>query len=88
MVMIIETISPPPKRITPPWVIIPPWGIIIGIWTIIVFLPKVDLFAQKKGISIIHLTKRFDLLSKNFTSHGNPPSPPEEVRVQIFLDEN
>jgi hypothetical protein len=81
MVVVIKSESPPPIRITPPWVIIPPRVIIVGIGTIIVFLPKIDLLAQKKWISIIHLAKRFDLLSKDFTGHGDLPSSAEEVRV-------
>jgi hypothetical protein len=88
MVMVIKSEFPPPVRITPPWAIMPPRVIIVGIWAIIVFLPKVDLFVQKKRISIIHFTQGFDLLSKNFTGHGDLPSSPEEVRIQIFPDKN
>ncbi len=82
-IVITEAESPPPIRITPPWVIIG-----VGIGTVIVFRPKIDLFARKDGISIIHFAERFDLLSKNFTRHSDLLPTTEEVRIQIFIGKN
>jgi hypothetical protein len=81
-IVITETDPPPPIRITPPWV--------IDVWigTVIVFRPKIDLFARKDGISIIHFAQRFDLLSKNFTRHSDLLPTTEEVRIQIFIGKN
>jgi hypothetical protein len=62
MMVVIIAESPPPIRITPPWVII---VVRVIVNWIIIFLPKVDLFAQKEGIPVIHLTKRFDFLFLN-----------------------
>jgi hypothetical protein len=68
----------PPIRITPPWVII---GIGIGIGLVIVSWPRIDLFARNHGISIIHFTERFDLLSYHFPCHGDFFPSPEDVRI-------
>jgi len=70
-VIITETDSPSPVRVTPPWVII-----VIRIWMVIIFRPEIDLLAQEDGISVIHLAERFDLFSLNFTCYGDLfPSP-------------
>jgi hypothetical protein len=80
VVIIMDTETPPPIRIpSPPWVIV---GVgIVGIGAVIVFRPKIDLFARKERISIIHFTERFDLLSLNFTGHGNLFPCPEDIRI-------
>jgi hypothetical protein len=64
----------PPIRITPPWVI-------IGIGLVIVSWPRIDLFAQNHGISIIHFTERFDLLPYHFPCHGDFFPSSEDVRI-------
>ena len=66
----------PPVRITPPWVII-----VVGIRTVIVFRPKIDLFAHHNGISIIHFTERFDFFSYQFTRYSDLLPSPEDVRI-------
>jgi len=73
-VIITETDSPAPIRITPPWIII-----IIGIGGVIVFRPKIVLPAQEEGVSVIHLTEGFGLLSLDFTCDGNLFSFPEDI---------
>jgi hypothetical protein len=81
MAVVIIAESPPPIRITPPGVIIPPRVIIGGIWTVIIFLPKVDLFAQKKGIPVFHLTEGLDFLSLNISGHCDSSPSPENIGV-------
>jgi len=76
----------PPIRVAPPRIIIVVRR--IGSWIVIIFFPKVDLFACKKRVPVIHFPKGSDLLSENFPGHCNLPSLLEKVRVQIFLGEN
>jgi hypothetical protein len=73
-VIITETDSPPPIRVTPPWIII-----VVRIGTVIVFRPKIVLSAQEEGISVIHFTEGFDLLSLNFACDGDLFPSPEDI---------
>jgi hypothetical protein len=75
-VIITETDSPPPIRITPPWIII-----IVRVGMVIIFRPKIDLFARNNGISIIHFTERLGLLSLNVPCDGDLFSSPEDIGV-------
>jgi hypothetical protein len=83
IVMIMDTKAPPPIRITPPWVIVG-----VGIGAGIVFRPKIDLFARKEGVSVVHLTERLDFLSLNFAGYGDSSPSPEDIRIQIVIREN
>jgi hypothetical protein len=56
----------PPVGVTPPWIII-----VVRIGTVIVFRPKIVLSVQEEGISVIHFTEGFDLLSLNFACDGD-----------------
>jgi hypothetical protein len=68
-----------PIRITPPWVI-------IGIGLVIVYRPKIDLFARNKGISIIHFAERLDLLAYDFSCNSDFfPSPKKRTRGRLSL---
>jgi hypothetical protein len=82
MIVVIESESSPPVRITPPIRIAPPWIIIvIGIGLVIIYRPKIDLFARNNRISIIHFTERFNLLSCHFTRHCDFSPCPKDVRI-------
>jgi hypothetical protein len=83
VMVVIHSESSPPVRITPPGIVI-----VIGIGLVIVFRPKVDLLGGNKGISIIHLAERFDLLSCDFSCHSDLFSSPEDVGICIVIDEN
>ena len=87
MVVVIDPKSKsPPVGVTPPWIII--IRVVVGGGIIIVFPPKVDLFARKKGISIVHFTEGFDLFPQNVAGRCDFPALLEQVRVQVFLGEN
>ena len=70
--------SPTPSQ-SPPG-IIPPWAVITVIVVrvrirvrvgVIVVFPEMDLFAQDKRVSVIHIAQRFHLFPKDFTCHCN-----------------
>jgi hypothetical protein len=83
VIVVIESESSPPIRRTPPWIII-----IVGIGLVIIYRPKIDLFTRNNRISIIHFTKRFNLLPLNFTRHCDVSPCSEDVRIQILNNEN
>jgi hypothetical protein len=75
MTMIVAESRPPTPSPTPPppgiipWTVITPWTIIGVRVGIVVIFPKVDLLAQKKRVSVIHVAQRFHLLAKDFACH-------------------
>ena len=76
VVVVIETDSPPTIRICPPGVIISP---VVRIWVVIG--PEIDLFARDHRVSVVHFTKRFDLLSLNLSGYRNPSPFPINVGI-------
>jgi hypothetical protein len=75
-VVVIEPEPTPPIRITPPGIII-----VVRIGLIIGYRPKIDFLARNNGVSIMHFTERFDLLSYKITRYGDLFPSPKNIRI-------
>ena len=86
MVTIMKTHSPPQSwviRAVQPWIII-----VVRISVIMVLRPDMDLFARKKGIPVIHFTKRLNRLSDQFTCHSDFFTSLIKIRIEVLVSKD